>query len=53
MLMSLFAVIEDVPIFPGFEKLKKFKRRDFFQEQMNKHIRKNSRYPEIAEEMGI
>ena len=48
-----FAVIEDVPIFPGCEKVKKSERRDCFQEQMNKHIRKNFRYPEIAQEMGI
>ncbi len=48
-----FAVIEDVPIFPGCERVKKDKRRDCFQEQMNKHIRKNFRYPEIAQEMGI
>ena len=48
-----FAVIEDVPIFPGCEKVKKSKRRDCFQEQMNKHIRKNFRCPEIAQEMGI
>jgi protein TonB len=48
-----FAVIEDVPIFPGCERVKKSERRDCFQEQMNKHIRKNFRYPEIAQEMGI
>lgn len=48
-----FAVIEDVPIFPGCEKVSKDKRRDCFQEQMNNHIRKNFRYPEIAQEMGI
>jgi len=48
-----FAVIEDVPIFPGCEKVKKSERRDCFQQQMNKHIRKNFRYPEIAQEMGI
>ena len=48
-----FAVIEDVPIFPGCEKVKKSKRRDCFQEQMNKHIRKNFRCPEITQEMGI
>ena len=28
-------------------------RRDCFQEQINKHIRRNFRYPEIAQEMGI
>ena len=48
-----FAVIEDVPIFPGCEKVKKSERRACFQEQMNKHIKKNFRYPEIAQEMGI
>ena len=48
-----FAVIEDVPIFPGCEKVAKSERRKCFQEQMNKHIRRNFRYPEIAQEMGI
>ena len=48
-----FAVIEDVPIFPGCEKVSKSKRRECFQEKINKHIRKNFRYPEIAQEMGI
>jgi protein TonB len=31
----------------------KSKRRDCFQEKMNKHIVKNFRYPDIAQEMGI
>ena len=48
-----FAVIEDVPIFPGCEGVSKSKRRECFQEKINKHIRKNFRYPEIAQEMGI
>jgi protein TonB len=48
-----FAVIEDVPIFPGCESVAKSPRRACFQEQMNKHIRKNFRYPDIAQEMGI
>ena len=48
-----FAVIEDVPIYPGCEGVAKSKRRQCFQEQINKHIRKNFRYPEIAQEMGI
>ena len=48
-----FAVIEDVPIFPGCERVAKSERRTCFQDQMNKHIRKNFRYPEIAQEMGI
>ncbi len=48
-----FAIIEDVPIFPGCEKVSKDKRRDCFQDQMNKHIKRNFQYPEIAQEMGI
>ena len=48
-----FAVIEDVPVFPGCESVAKSQRRACFQEQMNKHIRKNFRYPDIAQEMGI
>ena len=46
-----FAVIEDVPIFPGCEGASDKKK--CFQEQMQKHIVKNFRYPEIAQEMGI
>ena len=48
-----FAVIEDVPIFPGCEKMDKNQLRNCFQEKMNKHILKNFRYPEVAQEMGI
>ena len=48
-----FAIIEDIPIVPGCEKVSKKKQRDCFQEKINKHIRKNFRYPEIAQEMGI
>ncbi|PIF00847.1 MAG: energy transducer TonB [Maribacter sp.] len=51
-----FSVIEDVPIFPGCEKEKgkgAKAMRDCFQQKMQKHINKNFRYPEIAQEMGI
>ncbi|MDG2491551.1 MAG: energy transducer TonB [Flavobacteriaceae bacterium] len=48
-----FAVIEDVPLYPGCERVAKSQRRKCFQDQINKHIRKNFRYPEIAQEMGI
>ena len=46
-----FSVIEDVPIFPGCEGAGD--KRACFNEMMQKHIRKNFRYPEIAQEMGI
>lgn len=48
-----FAVIEDVPVFPGCEKEPKSKQRDCFQNKMNDHVRDNFQYPEIAQEMGI
>ena len=46
-----FAVIEDVPVFPGCEKSKN--KKECFQDQMKKHIRKHFRYPEIAQELGV
>ncbi len=46
-----FAVIEEVPIFPGCEGARS--KKACFQEMIQKHIRKNFRYPEIAQEMGI
>jgi protein TonB len=48
-----FAIIEDVPLFPGCERVAKSQRRKCFQEKIMKHINKNFRYPEIAQEMGI
>ena len=48
-----FAIIEDVPLFPGCERVKKSERRKCFQEKIQRHISKNFRYPEIAQEMGI
>ncbi len=46
-----FAVIEDVPIFPGCEGASD--KRACFNEMIQKHIVKNFRYPEIAQEMGV
>ena len=48
-----FAIIDVVPLFPGCERVPKSERRKCFQEQIQKHIIKNFRYPEIAQEMGI
>ena len=48
-----FAVIEDVPVFPGCEGVAKNKRLECFMEQMAKHIKKNQQYPERAMEDGI
>ena len=48
-----FAIIEDVRLYPGCERVPKSQRRSCFQEQIQKHIARNFRYPEIAQEMGI
>ena len=48
-----FSIIEDVPLFPGCERVKKSERRKCFQEKLDKHVLKNFRYPEIAQEMGV
>ena len=51
-----FSVIEDVPIFPGCEKEKgkgAAAMRACFNSKIQRHIGKNFRYPEIAQEMGV
>ena len=51
--MVPFAIIEDIPIFPGCEKVSKKMQKKCFEEKIHKHVVKNFRYPEIAQEMGI
>lgn len=48
-----FAVIDEVPVFPGCEKMPDDAKKDCFQEKMNEHIRNHFQYPAIAQEMGI
>lgn len=48
-----FAVIEQIPLFPGCEKVPKSQQKNCFQEKMNQHIRKTFRYPQIAQDLGI
>ena len=48
-----FAVIEDIPLFPGCETVPKAKRLDCFNEQMAKHIKKHFTYPSKAAESNI
>lgn len=49
-----FAVIENVPIFPGCESAKNNdERKACFQKKMQEHIVKEFRYPEVAVELGI
>ena len=46
-----FAVVDEVPIFPGCEDAED--KVACFQEKMQEHIRKNFHYPELAQEQGI
>ena len=46
-----FAVVEEVPLFPGCEDASD--RRACFQEKMQLHIGENFRYPEEAQRRGI
>lgn len=46
-----FAIIEEVPVFPGCEDA--IDRRECFNVMIQKHILRNFRYPESAQEMGI
>ena len=49
-----FAVIENVPIYPGCEGLKtNEERRLCFQEKVQAHVASEFRYPESALELGI
>lgn len=46
-----WVTIEEVPIFPGCEKEED--KRACFNKMIQKHIRKNFRYPEMAQELGL
>lgn len=46
-----FAIVEEVPVFPGCENADN--PRACFQENMQRHISKNFRYPEAAQKQGI
>ncbi|GAA3621791.1 energy transducer TonB [Flavivirga jejuensis] len=48
-----FAVIENVPVFPGCEGLPKKKMKACFQQKIQEHVVRNFEYPEPALDMGI
>ncbi|WP_445731216.1 energy transducer TonB [Mariniflexile sp.] len=48
-----FAVIEDVPVFPGCEGLSKSATKDCFQRKVQEHVVKNFNYPQAALDLGI
>ena len=45
-----FAVIEDIPVFPGCEQGSDKEKRACFQQKVQEHVKKNFRYPDIAVE---
>jgi len=47
-----FAIIEDVPLFPGCENVPKDKRKECFQDKIQAHIKKNFSYPDAAIDAG-
>lgn len=50
----IFIKVENAPVFPGCENESTEKeKRACFQEMMLRHINKNIRYPELAQEMGL
>lgn len=49
-----FAVIENIPVFPGCEGIKiKAEQIACFQKKIQEHVAKEFKYPEVALEMGI
>ena len=49
-----FALIENVPIYPGCDKnISNEEQKECFQAKVMEHVRKNFTYPEAAVEMGI
>ena len=48
-----FAIIEQIPLFPGCEKVSKDKQMECFNKKMEKFIRRNQRYPDRAVEDNV
>lgn len=48
-----FAIIEQAPIYPGCESVPKDQQRNCFQEKIERHVRDNFTYPQVALELGI
>lgn len=48
-----FAIIENIPVFPGCEGMSKKEMKDCFQKKMQEHVVKNFKYPDTALELRI
>ena len=50
---STFNMVDEVPVFPGCEEVLRSKKRECFEEKMNRHIAKHFRYPALAQQFGV
>ena len=50
---STFSMVDEVPVFPGCEEVLRSKKRECFEEKMNRHIAKHFRYPALAQQFGV
>jgi protein TonB len=48
-----FAVIENIPVFPGCENGTREEKKACFESSIMEHVRDNFKYPEAAVELGI
>lgn len=48
-----FAVIEEIPVFPGCEDVERKERLDCFNDKMSEHIKANFKYPKKALKRNI
>jgi len=48
-----FAVIENIPVFPGCENGTKAEKMACFQNAIQEHVRKNFKYPQTAMDLGV
>ncbi|MFD2917663.1 energy transducer TonB [Psychroserpens luteus] len=48
-----FAVIENIPVFPGCENVAKAEQLKCFENSIKSHVKNNFNYPETASDLGI
>ena len=48
-----FAIIEEVPVFPGCESVSKAEKKACFERKIQEHVKNNFQYPQLALNMGI
>ncbi|MDT8415608.1 MAG: TonB family protein [Flavobacteriaceae bacterium] len=48
-----YEFVEQIPLFPGCEKVAKNQQRACFQDKMTEHVKKNFRYPQDAIDLNV